>query len=321
MLLSNTRHTVFLFFLILILSGCLQSKEHFTIQPDGSGTIDMALFIPTASLQMLDEMMGQMGQLQGGTEAGGSGQKPSDMAESLFGSRDTLLRKAQDSGLNLEFTRFNKAKRADGLHVDYQVKFTDIAKLMQTDVSSAGFTINKDAQGNWVCELKANPAKLQESQSQMGQFQSFKQSENFQSINPIMQAAMASAMAGFRVEVLITMPYPIKEITGVFKRADSSTAMLEFSGDILSDPSVMQRMYGDSSPVSRVVWESAGPAIALFQPAPVAQPPNSLATVKIYLKNGRMVEGRLIEKTDQYIKIDAYGVGVTYYQDEIAKVE
>lgn len=41
----------------------------------------------------------------------------------------------------------------------------------------------------------------------------------------------------------------------------------------------------------------------------------------IVLKSGEIVEGKLIEKTDKYIKIDFQGVPLAYFLDEIQKVD
>jgi hypothetical protein len=41
----------------------------------------------------------------------------------------------------------------------------------------------------------------------------------------------------------------------------------------------------------------------------------------IILKSGKTIEGKLIEKTDKYIKIDFYGVPLTYYIDEIKSID
>ncbi|MFA5199366.1 MAG: tetratricopeptide repeat protein [Candidatus Omnitrophota bacterium] len=41
----------------------------------------------------------------------------------------------------------------------------------------------------------------------------------------------------------------------------------------------------------------------------------------ILLKSGKTVEGKLVEKTDKYIKIDFYGVPVIYYFEEIASID
>ncbi len=41
----------------------------------------------------------------------------------------------------------------------------------------------------------------------------------------------------------------------------------------------------------------------------------------IYLKNGRSVTGTIIEKTDRQIKIDIDGFPLTYYLDEVDRIE
>ncbi|HNX80540.1 MAG TPA: hypothetical protein PKL77_00140 [Candidatus Omnitrophota bacterium] len=41
----------------------------------------------------------------------------------------------------------------------------------------------------------------------------------------------------------------------------------------------------------------------------------------IILKSGKTVEGTIIEKTDQYVKVDCYGVGNPYFLDEIKSID
>ncbi|MBU0547930.1 MAG: hypothetical protein KJ710_01710 [Candidatus Omnitrophica bacterium] len=40
----------------------------------------------------------------------------------------------------------------------------------------------------------------------------------------------------------------------------------------------------------------------------------------ILLKSGQKVEGRIVEKTDTYVKLDFLGVDLVYYKDEIASI-
>jgi len=49
--------------------------------------------------------------------------------------------------------------------------------------------------------------------------------------------------------------------------------------------------------------------------------PISIFAETIVLKSGQSVEGKLIEKTDKYIKIDFQGVPLTYFLDEIESVK
>jgi tetratricopeptide (TPR) repeat protein len=41
----------------------------------------------------------------------------------------------------------------------------------------------------------------------------------------------------------------------------------------------------------------------------------------IYLKSGKVAEGKIIEKTDKYVKVDFYGVELTYWIDDIERIE
>lgn len=40
----------------------------------------------------------------------------------------------------------------------------------------------------------------------------------------------------------------------------------------------------------------------------------------IILKSGKIIEGKIIERTDKYVKIDFYGVALTYFLDEIQNI-
>lgn len=48
--------------------------------------------------------------------------------------------------------------------------------------------------------------------------------------------------------------------------------------------------------------------------------PVSIFAETVVLKSGKTVEGKIIEKTDKYVKIDFQGVPITYFVDEIEKV-
>ncbi len=43
--------------------------------------------------------------------------------------------------------------------------------------------------------------------------------------------------------------------------------------------------------------------------------------VKVYLKNGSIVEGVLLERRSDSIRVETAGVGVTYFSEEISKIE
>jgi len=59
------------------------------------------------------------------------------------------------------------------------------------------------------------------------------------------------------------------------------------------------------------------------QPQKETSPPEtpSAPTIKLYLKSGTVVEGELLERTDVYIKVNTAGTPVTYFNEEITRVE
>jgi hypothetical protein len=48
---------------------------------------------------------------------------------------------------------------------------------------------------------------------------------------------------------------------------------------------------------------------------------NSVFSETVVLKSGKTIEGKIAEKTAECIKIDIYGVPVTYYLDEIESID
>ena len=41
----------------------------------------------------------------------------------------------------------------------------------------------------------------------------------------------------------------------------------------------------------------------------------------VILKSGKKIEGKIIERTDDYVKVDQYGVPITYFLDDIESIE
>ncbi len=49
--------------------------------------------------------------------------------------------------------------------------------------------------------------------------------------------------------------------------------------------------------------------------------PVYLSAETILLKSGKIVEGKVLEKTDKYVKLDFQGVALTYYSDQIERID
>ncbi len=48
--------------------------------------------------------------------------------------------------------------------------------------------------------------------------------------------------------------------------------------------------------------------------------PSVVLSETVLLKSGQKVEGRVIENTDKYVKLDFFGVELVYYKDEVASI-
>lgn len=55
--------------------------------------------------------------------------------------------------------------------------------------------------------------------------------------------------------------------------------------------------------------------------SPVAAAKSGPSKVKVYLKSGHTIEGTIIGQDDRSIKIDTDGVPVTYFNEEISRIE
>ena len=318
--------------LAFLLSGCIQSKEHLVVEKDGSGTLEASMVIPTGTIQLLDTMMGGMMQAMAGT-MGQEGQKqmaPESVADQMFGNKEQMLKKAEEAGVAIEILSFDKEKKDDGIHVDYKIKYDDVQKLLASELVSTSLALKKDADGNWYCEIKSDPQKAQQSKVQLAQLQSFKESEEFNQMDALVQNMVTGAMGEMKIDFLMTLPYKIKECSGMFEKLDDQTVRLEFSGNFMEDPTIIEKLYGMSDQDSKVVWASGTDAVPeekvsqeVKKVSDKKEVPKkkSDADTKVYLNNGTTVEGKMLEKTKDSVKISVSDVAVTFYNDEIKNIE
>ena len=162
------------------------------------------------------------------------------------------------------------------------------------------------------------------------QLQEFKKSEQFNKMDALVQNMVMGAMSDLKIEFLMTLPSEIKEHSGLFEKVDPRTVRLQFSGNFLEDPTILESLYGMSGPESKVVWAS-GTSRSAQKKTPnevktaiaetkVPEKANDIDT-KVYLNNGTQAEGKLLEKTEEYIKLSVSDVAVTFYNDEIKRIE
>jgi len=337
---------------LIFLGGCIQQKESITIRKDGSGTVRMNSLVPKATVDYMDTIMGNM--MQGMTQmAGGAasekGMMPKgSLSEKMFGSRDELLKKAQKAGLRISMREFSSQRRDDGLHVDYEYEFDDINRLMHSELVSSDFRLKQEG-GDLICFFEGDDTKAAHSREQLKEFKERQaKDEPDEDMSPEAKAimeGMMEAMRSFKMEFYVTMPNEIKEVTGIFKKKDRNTAYVEFSGDLLNSPELIDQFYGttlDTKP--SVVCSADGLSFTITsgdggsyksslplaagdvkktgeKPRPeLKRPLTGLST--LVLKDGSVVKGRLVEKNENFVKIEiSSGIMLKYPQGDIESIE
>ncbi len=319
----------------LLLSGCLQSKEHLVINKDGSGSLETQLMVPKGTILLIDKMFGSM--MKGMDKAmGGTGntsnKMPVSAADEMFGSKQQILQQAQAKGANIKFEYFKKEKRDGNLYVRYKIDYENVAKFLSSGIFSTKIKMGKDADGNLVCAILPQRGKSMKAKMQMKQFEAWKQSAGFKKMDADTRKMIEDAFKALKIETIITMPGRIKKVSGMFTKTGPKTAEVSLSGNLLEDKKIFDEIYALSSKSSQVISDARGITFALSPYTSLdntgldngqSRPLNVSAgsPVKIYLKDGKKIEGKLIEKTDKYVKIDFYGTVITYYNDEIDRIE
>ena len=317
---------VFIVSCLILLPGCFQTKEHFVINKDGSGTVEVNIVMSKAVLSTIDSMTESMmkGMQQGfGMEEGLDLSGMPKMSEVMF-SKEELDKRAKQQGLNIEIIDYKRELKEGNLNVSYKIKFDDIKKFLESGVSGSKFKLSKDASGNLICNVEADFSKLQEEKMQAQQLKDWKQSEGYEILkkeNPEMAERFLEAMRNLKAELLITINgAEVKQVKGLFKQASNDTASLSFSGDMFEDPDILENFYKLAGQDSQAVWSYAATGQDSL-PGPKKESKEDDSLIKLHLKNGEIVEGKLLEDTKDFIKVQIFELGITYFKDEIERID
>lgn len=339
--------------LALSLSGCMHIEERVVINSDGTGLVKAHLKVHAGTVQLVDAMFGGMMQAFAslGAKPGQDAPPPlGSAAEKMFADKAEILNKIKKSGFEASLESFESQKKDGALLVDYTVKVADVAALSRSNLLMTRVRIMRNEQGDWFCRPLADRKKKKEGQSQQVQFDKFKDSPEFKAMPADMQRQMQESIMDFKASFSLEFPVPVTEITGMFEKEDARTVVFGFSLDMLQDPQKFQNLA--SAAAVQLARTGSGPVPAGFlTPAPeeeesadkevtagegedgapgigagpgLAEKTASVQVqqkVMVRLKAGTTVEGRLLEKTGNFIKIDFEGVVLTYYNDEVDSVE
>lgn len=317
---------VFVCFGLFMLTGCLQVKEHLTINRDGTGILEVQRFVLAGTIKLLDNMFdttseGLNNLFQAEDQEAGA---PESMAVEMFASKDQIIEKAEKAGIKIEFVNFDRQMRGDDIQVNYTIKFDDINKFLDSELITSRLALSKDPEGNLIVSLKEDFEKAKEAEMKAVQFSSFKQSEDFKALSQETQDLIVNAMEKFKSEFSLTLPNPIVKTSGIFKQNDPYTAGFEISGNIL-DSETINKLCAMSVDSAEVISSSQDLDFPIKAAAveeklpPVPQYPLG-SNVRVYLKNGNTADGMLMEQNQEYIGVDIMEVSIIYYLDEIKKL-
>jgi hypothetical protein len=346
------KKTLGLVVLVLALSGCMHAAETVVVSEDGSAMIETSLKVHKGTLDMVDAMLGGMMQAFQQMAAQMTKNAPGDqpappvksIAEEMFANKDQVMKNFEKAGVKADLLSFTSEKKDDGLYVDYKVRVDNALDLVRMEGNGLTPEIYRNDNGDWYCRIKKDEKKAGENREQLAKFRDFKDSPSFKAMPPEVQQGISGAFMDFKVSLTITLPRPIKLVSGAFEKVDEHTVRFVQSMDLVADPGAMERLLLAGSEDSVIATdenfvpsladasprgEEASPVPAASRqepvsPAPAAESPLSVGTggkVRVLLKDGSVSEGRLIERTADHVKIDFEGVAITYYNDEFTKVE
>jgi hypothetical protein len=308
------KYTVLLALVGLLLGGCLESKQHLTVKKDGSGTLKVKMLIPSGTIELISNMSGGL-------------MDPEPIAQGMFANKEDILIQAEKAGLDIEFNNFNTKKEKDGIHIDYEIGFTDLRKFLQSEIIEYGLNLSANSEGDFIFSLKEASEKIQNSKLDIQAVEKFKDSSKFIHLDPVARQAILEDFRNFKMEFLITLPNEVKSLGGIFKKKDPYTVYASISGDILEDSSFSQEMGRLTLEPSTITFSSQGLDFGAQGESSRPQEIKALSKialgskVKLSLKNGKIVYGTLVQQSQNSVKIDSVGIGLTYYADEISRLE
>ena len=230
----------------VLVTGCLETKDDFTVNPDGSGKVVHEL---TVQPMNLGAMGGGGGLNMGGAEPPG-GQTPDPQAELKKSAKGIL---DQSEGVDT-WKDVSYSTTPDGrTYFKGTAYFSDINDLtlgtgqMSSDM---GLHFSRDASGRIVIEIKgdteAQDAGVAETNiPQMSEAELNEQlAEAKQQYNTMGKPMMQMMLSSFKSEVIFRLPGAIQEISN-FQKVDASTVSLTIDGAKLF--ATMDRMMQDDA--------------------------------------------------------------------------
>ncbi len=328
------RLLVFLF-LSLVLTGCIHNEQLIVINKDGSGTFEDNLVVPEGSLYMSKVFFGN--KMRGAMETMfPSGEIPLAFADDYYLNMDytqfmdvfpkALIAMARQNGAKIEIVRFDKKFEDGALHIYLKMNFDNIVKLQKMNLGHLKLRLVKDTSGDLILFAEKDTKRAAMANARLEELKNIFNSDELSVLDPMVKEKMLAAMKDFQFKALISVPGEIKEVSGLLIKKDSNTAYSQIEGDLLEDVSLISKIFYLTVEPTRLVFSGKDLSFkveeAASEPASAGATVSSgTAMVRVYLKDGRVLEGKLIEEAKDYIKVDIVGIPLTYFKEQIEKFE
>lgn len=227
---------------VLALAGCIKVDQTLTIEPDGSGTLDMTYGLSEQTLgqlEAMEQMAADMKQQGADVESG----SPLDFDEAKI--RKEFAEKGVEG---VELLDVSSETRDGWKYMRVKMAFDDLDSLNETELfEDSGFALAKNAQGNYVLtqKLGSGDTGMPGAQGQGEPGQSPAEDEK-------MMQAMTAMMAGLRIALTVNAPGEIIESNAM--QVEGKRASWVF--DIDEDPQVLSKLQGQEE--MRVVFAGKG---------------------------------------------------------------
>jgi hypothetical protein len=221
-------------------TGCVKVDQTLTLNPDGSGTLDLEYGMSEQAIAQIESMQ-QMGQAM--QESGGEAVDfKSDMPFDIGFKEEQVREEFEAQGLEgVELVSANAVNRDGWRYMKLEIAFDNLAALKQTDYfDDSELSLTQDAEGNYVLTQRSEGGSPNETDD----------------MDPQMLKQMAAMFAGMEISNHFVVPTEIIETNAT--QLDGRTASWVY--DIGADPTVLTQLQNFDM---RVVFSSNGASIPL----------------------------------------------------------
>jgi len=228
---------------VLALAGCIKVDQTVSINPDGSGTLDMVYGMSEqtiAQLEAMEQMAASM--KQEGMEVEAESDSPLD-----FDEAEVRKKFAEKKPEGVQLLDVSSESRDGWKYMNVKLAFDDLESLKNTEFFEDNeLTITKNAEGNYVLVQKLGSEEMgMPAGPQAG-------SEGAQGMDDKAMQAMATMLSGLRIAMTVAVPGEVIETNAT--QVEGNRASWVY--DIDKDPQVLSKLGGKEE--LRLVFSGEG---------------------------------------------------------------